>query len=383
MVDNKGVGFHTKNEIGHQPEVWLKTYNMVNEKRQDVVAFLDNVFDKDTDVILTGAGSSAFIGEITRGVLLNRRDVIARAVSTTDLVTHPEQFLSSKKRTLLVSFARSGNSPESIAAVNIANKYCLEVFHIIITCNSKGELFTQFSGDNVLSMLLPEETNDKSLAMTSSFTSMMLAFILTARIDTIEKELLNIEILGRWVEGFIEKSKSDIKKLASLDFKRAVFLGSGPLAGAARESHLKLQELTDGKVICKFDSFLGFRHGPKVVIDDTTLIVYQLSDGSYSQSYEIDLIKQINGSNKGLAQVLIAKKPVSIEGFTPELEQFFTNDSDKATLDIEYLSIPHVVFAQMLGYYKSIQLGLNPDAPSVSGAIARVVEGVTIYDYKV
>lgn len=383
MVDNKGVGFHTKNEIGHQPEVWLKTYNMVNEKRQDVVAFLDNVFDKDTDVILTGAGSSAFIGEITRGVLLNRRDVIARAVSTTDLVTHPEQFLSSKKRTLLVSFARSGNSPESIAAVNIANKYCHEVFHIIITCNSKGELFTQFSGDNVLSMLLPEETNDKSLAMTSSFTSMMLAFILTARIDTIEKELLNIEILGRWVEGFIEKSKSDIKKLASLDFKRAVFLGSGPLAGAARESHLKLQELTDGKVICKFDSFLGFRHGPKVVIDDTTLIVYQLSDGSYSQSYEIDLIKQINGSNKGLAQVLIAKKPVSIEGFTPELELFFTNDSDKATLDIEYLSIPHVVFAQMLGYYKSIQLGLNPDAPSVSGAIARVVEGVTIYDYKV
>src|SRR5690554_3745606 len=159
-MNNKSVGFHTNREIRHQPEVWLKTYDVVIKKRQIIQAFLDQVFKEDADVILTGAGSSAFIGEIAKGVLLDRRDVIARAIPTTDLVTHPEQYLSRKKRTLMVSFARSGNSPESIAGVDIVNKYCNEVFHIIITCNSKGKLFTQFSGENVLSIVLPEETND-------------------------------------------------------------------------------------------------------------------------------------------------------------------------------------------------------------------------------
>ena len=382
-MSNKGVGFYTKKEIGHQPEVWLKTYNVVNKKKEAILLFLDEVLEKDTDVILTGAGSSAFIGDIVKGSFLSRRGVVARAIPSTDLVTHPEQYFSREKRTLLVSFARSGNSPESIAGVDIANKYCSEVYQIIITCNSKGKLYTKYSGEKVLSILLPEETNDVSLAMTSSFTSMLLAFVLIARIDTIEKELPSVKVLARWVEGFIEKSKEDVEKLSSLDFKRAVFLGSGPLGAVARESHLKLQELTDGGVICKFDTFLGFRHGPKVVIDNTTLIVYQLSDDKYSQLYELDLIKQINSSNKGLAQVLIAKEPVLIDGFNPELELFFADNSDKSTIDIEYLSLAHVVFAQRLGYYKSIKMGLDPDSPSVSGAIARVVEGVTIYDFNV
>lgn len=381
-MDNKSVGFHTNKEIGHQPEVWLNTYNVINNNRQSIHAFLDEVFKEETDVILTGAGSSAFIGGIASGSLLGRRDVIARPIPTTDLVTHPEQYLSRKRRTLMVSFARSGNSPESLAGIGIANKYCNEIFHIIITCNSKGKLYTEFSGNNALRILLPKETNDVSLAMTSSFTSMLLAFVLIARIDTIEKELLSVKSLADSIEKFIEKAKDDVEKLALLDFKRAVFLGSGPLGGAARESHLKLQELTDGKVICKFDSFLGFRHGPKVVIDDTTLVVYQLSHDAHSQLYEIDLIKQINASNQGLAQVLIAMEPISIDGFTPSLELFFTNNSETSAIDVEYLSIAHVVFAQMLGYYKSLQMGLDPDAPSVSGAIARVVEGVTIYDFQ-
>lgn len=382
MLDNKSVGFHIKKEIAHQPKVWLKTYAVINDNKQRILSFFEEVFKEDTDVILTGAGSSAFIGGVASGILLGRRDVVARSVPTTDLVTHPEHYLTKDKRTLMVSFARSGNSPESIAGVDIANKYCKEIYHIIITCNKSGRLFTEPSRDNILKILLPEDTNDVSLAMTSSFTSMLLAYILIGRIDTIESEKKSIEVIAKWVKSFIKRAKKEVEQIASLTFKRAVFLGSGPLGVVARESHLKLQELTDGEVICKFDTFLGFRHGPKVVIDDTTLIVYQLSDDAYSQMYELDLIKQINSSNKGMAQVLIAKEPILIEGFKPDLELFFTNTSDESALDIEYLSVAHVVFAQMLGYYKSIQLGLDPDSPSTSGAIARVVEGVTIYDFQ-
>lgn len=381
MTIEDNPGFNTKKEILHQPSVWLKTYELISKNAVNIQKFLNDVFSKDVDIILTGAGSSAFIGEAVRGVLLNRKGLITRPVSTTEIVTHPEHYLTSEKRTLLISFARSGNSPESIAAVDIVNKYCCESYHIIITCNSEGKLYKDSNDGNSLKVLLPEETNDISLAMTSSFTSMMLAFILIAKTDSLPEEKSSVDVLSGWISYLLDSYQDKIRELARIDFKRAVFLGSGPLVGTARESHLKLQELTDGHVICKFDSFLGFRHGPKAVINKDTLIVYLMSDDAHAQQYEYDLIRQVNGGNKGMAQVLISRKPVHIEGFYPDLEvSYSTNDK---LLDIEYLCIAHVVFAQVLGYYKSLDLGLNPDQPSVSGAISRVVEGVIIYEYNV
>src|SRR5690606_23570998 len=105
---------------------------------------------------------------------------------------------------------------------------------------------------------------------------------------------VQVNRLAAYGNNIIENYPDKLRKLAALDFKRAVFLGSGPFQGTARESQLKLQELTDGKVICKFDSFLGFRHGPKVVINPSTLIIYLFSNNDYAHQYEVDLVKAIN-----------------------------------------------------------------------------------------
>ena len=146
---------------------------------------------------------------------------------------------------------------------------------------------------------------------------------------------------------------------------------------------MKLQELTDGQVICKFDSFLGFRHGPKAVINDETMIVYLMSNKAYVQPYEIDLINQINQGNNSMAQVVISMSPINVDGLTPDFVSSFSQSGELDEFSIEYIGIAHIVFAQLLGYYKSLELGLDPDKPSVSGAISRVVQGVTIYDYQV
>ena len=45
-----------------------------------------------------------------------------------------------------------------------------------------------------------------------------------------------------------------------------------------------------------------------------------------------------------------------------------------------YGGVAYVFVAQLLGFFKSLDCGLTPDAPSVSGNISRVVEGVTLYD---
>jgi len=376
------TGLHTRTEIFQQPEMWKKTYDLIFSHASEISDFLKKISGLgDVDMVLTGAGSSAFIGNAVFGVRMKFQKQPSRVVPTTELITHPDYFLLQDRPTVLVSFARSGNSPESMAAVDVVDNYCDNAYHIIITCNENGELFNMYSSPKVMKILLPPETNDVSLAMTSSFSSMMLAFILIAKIDTLTEEKEKVRQLSGWGNTILSDYEKLIAGIATVDFKRAVFLGSGLLRGIAEESHLKLQELTDGEVICTFNSFLGFRHGPRVVVNKQTLLVYLFADNEHTRKYEYDLVKQINSSNNGLAQVSVSHKPVNIDGVNFDLSLCFGKIADHDS-EIEYLCVAEILFAQLLGYYKSIKLGLDPDNPSKTGTISRVVEGVKIYQHK-
>ena len=368
----------TFNEIHQQPAMWRKELQAMLAAKAEISAFMHKYLTHDTDVVLTGAGTSAFIGDalcpIMRGMWRN-----VRSVPTTDLVTHAEYLLDAERPLLLISFARSGNSPESVAAVNLANKVCKNVAHVYITCNKDGMLARQAQGKgNILLLQLPEETDDKSLAMTSSFSTMLLTCMMLGRIDVLEQDAEMIEKAAKNAEAVIANYEDPLKEIASRKFERGVFLGSGALKGIAEECHLKLQELTDGAVVCKFDSFLGFRHGPKAVVNDKSLVVYLMTDQESVQRYERDLIKQVDANNKPVAQVIV------IAGKIPELPSVKSDlivqmPYGKETNEF-YGIAPFVVVGQLLGFYASKAHGLNPDAPSVSGNIHRVVEGVTIYE---
>jgi len=379
VVEVKGK--FTRKEIAQQPEMWKRTFEMIRERKSDIEGFFGGFSDKDVDVILTGAGSSAFIGRAVHGIRIQHQQKQGRVIPTTELLTHPEYFLQKDRTTLLVSFARSGNSPESLAVVKMLDNYCLDAYHLIITCNEEGELYLMTDNSRSLRILLPPETNDVSLAMTSSFSSMMLAYILIAKIDRLEEENEKINRLAKWGDVILKKYEKQISQIASKEFERAVFLGAGPLLGIAEESHLKLQELTDGKVMCAFNSFLGFRHGPRAIVNEKTLLVYLFSDDDYSRKYEYDLVRQINQSVKGMAQVAVSHMPVAIEQVAFDVDVCFGEESD-SSVEIEYLCVVEIMLAQLLGFYKSMSLGLNPDAPSSSGTISRVVEGVIIYERK-
>jgi Predicted phosphosugar isomerases len=373
----------TFNEIHQQPAMWRKELQALLKNKAEISAFMHKYLTHDTDVVLTGAGTSAFIGDalqpVMRGLWRN-----VRSVPTTDIVTHAKYLLDAERPLLLVSFARSGNSPESVAAVNLANKLCKNVAHVYITCNKNGKLAMQAKSQesrakgNVLSLLLPEETDDKSLAMTSSFSTMLLTCLMLGRIDTLAQDQEMIEKAAKNAEAVIANYEDKLKEIASRPFERGVFLGSGALKGIAEECHLKLQELTDGAVVCKFDSFLGFRHGPKAVVNSKSIVVYLMTEQEEVQRYERDLVKQVDANNKPVAQIIV------IAGQKPELPQV------KADLIVQmpfgydantfYGIVPYVLVGQLLGYYASLAHGLNPDAPSVSGNIHRVVEGVTIYE---
>ncbi|MBP5302713.1 MAG: SIS domain-containing protein [Bacteroidales bacterium] len=363
---------HTYKEIKQQPRMWLKASEIILQRKDEIKAFVDKYISEGFEIVMTGAGTSAYIGDALEPALFDTRFRGARAIATTDILTAPEFYFDKESKVMLISFARSGNSPESIGAVKAVEATAGKVAHIFITCNAEGQLAMR-KGDNVLCVLLPPETNDLSLAMTSSYSTMLLSCSMIANIDNLEEHKAYIESISKYVEAAMEKYESRIEQLTRRDFRRAIFLGSGPLQGVAEESRLKLQELTDGAVMCAFDSILGFRHGPKALVNPESLMVYLVSPKANIRRYELDLIHQIQANNTVKATVVVC---LSDPGVPSDLcvELGYSEDVPAC-----YGCVGYVFAAQMLGMLKSINSGLCPDSPSVSGNISRVVEGVTLY----
>jgi tagatose-6-phosphate ketose/aldose isomerase len=368
-------GIHTAREIQQQPGVWEKIYKQVKENATEIEQFIKTALGEVDEIILTGAGTSAYIG-ICLESEWRKTGVITSAIPTTDIVTHPQSFFNKNKKVMLVSFARSGNSPESCAAVDLAEKFSEKLFHLVVTCNRKGELVTKSKKPIQQDIFLPEETNDVSLAMTSSFSGMLLAGLLVSRISDINNQQKNVEAIAKYGRNILNNYVEDIVKISKLDFDRAVFLGSGPLYGTAVESSLKLQELTDGNVICMNESFLAFRHGPKAVIKDKTIVVFILSGDDHAIKYEKDLVKTIRKENVALS--LIGVSAGNSDDLDLDLAIDYADSNDQ--IDEAFLTVCSVMPAQILGFYKSINLGFKPDSPSASGTITRVVEKFVIHE---
>ncbi|MBO4535819.1 MAG: SIS domain-containing protein [Bacteroidales bacterium] len=370
---------HTIREIEHQPKMWKETFQVIQERTADIERFFTgNQIDKSTRIVLTGAGTSAFVADTVACLFMHDGFGKARSVATTDIVSAPADFLSPDDR-LFISFARSGNSPESVAACHIARKFCCDARHLIITCNPDGCLAREADPEKDLVIVLPDGTNDRSLAMTSSFSSMLIACLLCKNYKSLPREAARLEAAAAFASRILEDDvTAALKAFTAKDIHRAVFLGSGALKGIACECHLKLQELTDGQIMCSFDSFMGLRHGPKAVVNEQTLVVYLLSDDPYTRRYEYDLIDQVGKENKPAGQIIVSLTP---SGITEAIDLEINAPVSEELLAGEYKYVPYVLAGQLLGYFFSLAKGLNPDKPSVRGTISRVVSGVKIYEY--
>jgi tagatose-6-phosphate ketose/aldose isomerase len=373
LLERKGA-LLTAKEIAGQPQLWMNVVNNFHKAENEIQSFLQAAYTEIDDIILTGAGTSAFIGLSLCGVFFRNTNIVTRAIATTDIVSHPNDFFNEQHAPLIISFARSGNSPESVAALELADKLSKKSFHLIITCDENGELAKYNSSNPTCVFVLPNEANDRSLAMTGSYSSMLLTGLMVVYIHQPKKIKQQLDLLTQAAKNIFSHA-SLLKNIADKSFDRAVFLGSGSLFGTATEAALKLQELTDGKIICKTDSYLGLRHGPKAVIDEKTLVVYFFSNNDYVNRYEQDLVYAMKTGNNALFQLGVSEKHEAIDDLNAQINFGINNEN----IAEDFLPVCAIVAGQMLGFYKSLQLGLMPDEPSVNGAISRVVQGVSIY----
>jgi tagatose-6-phosphate ketose/aldose isomerase len=340
---------HTLDEILQQPSTWLETATLARESGIAIAA--------EGPVVLTGSGSSHYIGESLEPILARALGTTVRAVPAGTILTDGESYVPKSTRGTLVSFARSGDSPESSAAVDWFLENRPGFRHVILSCNRAGALATRYRGREQVSLIvLPERTNDRSLVMTSSFTNLWLAGRLAGGGEP------DVPALSAAAKSIFTDFADLISEIGSARFDEAIFLGTGPRFGAAREGALKMLEMSDGRTPTFAETFLGLRHGPMCAARESTLLVGLLSADEPARSYERDLLAELSSKGLGARTLLIGA-----EGHV----RFAIEDDDSAILG--------VVVAQLLGLFRSLGLGLRPDAPSPAGVITRVVPGFEIH----
>ena len=370
----------TTREIYQQPEVWQEAFDSYKAQASDIAAFLKKIEDKHDyiKVIFAGAGSSAYVGDTLTPYfrqIYDERKWNFNAIATTDIVANPLVHLKREVLTVLVSFARSGNSPESVATVDLAKQLVDDLYQITITCAAQGKLAQQAQGDEKnLLLLQPEASNDAGFAMTSSFSSMMLtALLVFDRVELVQKEA-KVAALIQLSQDVLERV-ADVQQLVDLDFSRVIYLGAGPFFGLAHEAQLKILELTAGQIATMYESPVGFRHGPKSLINQDTVVLVFGSADAYTKAYDLDLVKEVAGDGIVRRLVLLTGREEQLEG----VEQVVL--STQEPLGDSYRIFPYIVYAQLFALLTSLKVKNRPDTPSPTGTVNRVVQGVIIHPF--
>ena len=378
--DSKGLKY-TPQEIFQQPKSWKDTYNLCLDRKAAMAAFLKSAgvgSGSPPVVLLVGAGSSDYAGRALIHLLRRRWRCEVAAIASTDLLLDPDAYLVPGREHLWISFSRSGDSSEGVAVLRQALRTYPQVRHLVVTCNPNAEMAQLCAehGERALALVLGEAVNDRGLAMTSSFTNMVIAGQFLAHLHDPRGYGKTLDCMVKLGARLVATAPETACAIAERELSRACFVGSGALAAVADESALKLLELTGGKVQTMSQSTLGLRHGPMSAINYNTLFVQFISSDPRRRNYELDLLREIRKKDLAAARLVVAgqnfENPAPLAEYVLQLDvpPDFPDDC-RPPLD--------VIVGQMLGLFASLRAGLHPDNPSPNGAISRVVSGLRIH----
>jgi len=374
---------HTPREIWQQPTTWSKTYERCRELSADLKAFVRRAgigrgATASPTVYLIGAGTSDYIGRALAPLLRQRWRCDVWPVPSTTLLTDFDDLHLTGREYLWISFSRSGDSPEGVALLERALESHRGIRHIVVSCSAQGRMaqLCLRNEDRVVPLILDDAVNDRGLAMTSSFTNMLLAGQCVAHLEELDAFGETVAQLALTVEQFLPAAAEVAAALVTLDVTRACFVGSGSLRAVADESSLKVVELSAGKVSTVAETPLGLRHGPMSSLDRQTLFVAFLSSEPRRRGYELDLLREIDHKRLGRVRAVVTVQ--GIDDVSPLTDYCLSLDCDAKFPDHHRPTLD-VMLGQLIGLFASMRHGLKPDQPSPTGAITRVVQPIKLY----
>ncbi len=365
--------FHTLREICQQPSTWIHTADSMQQSARELSPLVKSI----SSLVLSGSGSSEFVGDCVRMVLQKELGVNAQAIAGGTLLTHGRQALSIGRPGLMVSIARSGDSPESVGALSLMLKTEPELRHLVLTCNRQGSLANIFPGDSRVRVIaLDDATNDRSLVMTSSFTNLLLAARFLGLVDNPARYLSICTSLSYAAATLLQEHVGTMAQTGKAPFRRVLYLGSGPRFAVAREAALKMLEMTAGRITTWCETYLGLRHGPMSAVNDGTLMVCFLSSDPKVRAYEADVLRELAQKRLGLFRVIAGRDVPSELVGVKDVEIPYQGTGDLGDHEMPVLD---AIVGQLLGFFRCLQEGLSPDSPSQSGVIQRVVQSFPLH----
>jgi D-galactosamine 6-phosphate deaminase/isomerase len=374
---------HTPREIWQQPDTWKTTYQICADHRSELNDVLRRAgigrgSTASPTVYLVGAGTSDYVGRALGPLLRDRWNTDVWAVPSTTLLTEMEDFHRPGREYFWISFSRSGDSPEGVALLERALERHREIRHLVITCNPRGKMAQLCARypDRAVALVLDDAVNDRGLAMTSSFTNMLLAGQCAGHLDNLEQFGEIVSKLSECGEAFLPSAAEAAAEATTLGCTRACFVGSSVLRGVADECALKVVELSAGKVTTLAETPLGLRHGPMSSVDGQCLFIAFLSSQPRRRGYELDLLREIDRKRLGRARIVVTTGDGSDAA---ELADYRLPLPCNVDLPDNYRPVLDVMLGQLLGLFASLRCGLKPDQPSPNGAITRVVQPIKLY----
>ncbi len=374
---------HTPREIWQQPDTWSKTCERCGAMRGEIEAMLRAAgigrgATASPTVYLVGAGTSDYTGRALAPLLRRRWGCEVWALPSTTLLTEFEDFHPAGRDYFWISFSRSGDSPEGVALLERALDKHPAIRHVVITCNPQGKMAQTCARypDRAFAMVLDDAVNDRGLAMTSSFSNMVLAGQCVAHLDDFGEFGESVVRMAEAGRQFLPVAAEAAAAITMLGCTRACFVGSGALRAVADECALKVVELSAGKVTTLAETPLGLRHGPMSSVDSQTVFVAFLSSEPRRRGYELDLLRELDRKRLGRVRAVVSAQKLddadSLADFSLMLE------GAKGLPDL-LRPILDVMLGQLIGLFASMRCGLRPDQPSPNGVITRVVQPIKLY----
>ena len=372
---------HTPKEIAQQPETWQTTFAIFEREQERLRGLLESAGvtgmpEQRPAVMLIGAGTSDYIGRSLALLLRQKWGCEVIACASTDLLPNLEDYVVTGRNYLWISFSRSGDSPEGVAVLEQAVEKYPNIAHLVITCNPKARMIEICSSHpHVEVIVLDDAVNDRSLAMTSSFTNMVVMGHCLAHAWSLAEYKALLLRLRAAADALLLSGFILAEKLASLDLPRLCLVGTGPLAAVAAESALKVLEMSAGQVKTMSETTLGLRHGPMAALDPGTVFICFASSDARRIGYAADLLREIDSKQITATRVVVGPQSAS-RTLRPLCDEYLPIEAE---IPDAYRPIVDVLFGQMLGLCTSMHHDLKPDAPSPGGVINRVVQEFAIY----